>query len=81
MSQSTKPGQLTSCDQPLSVFQGCNGPVKNNGLLFSPPYNLVAATKVRSEYFKDGRNQMPGPSNKYFHVFHENPFTFPFEYV
>ena len=31
------------------------------------------------EYFKDGKKQMSGPSNVYFHVFLKNPFTFRFE--
>ena len=30
---------------------------------------------------KDVKKQMSEPSNVYFHVFHENPFTLPFECV
>ena len=33
--------------------QGCNSPVKNNGLPFPLPYDLVVAAKMRREYFKD----------------------------
>ena len=36
---------------------------------------------MHKEYFKDEKKQMSAPSNIYFHVFHENPFTFPFECV
>ena len=36
---------------------------------------------MRREYFKGGKKQMSTSSNVYFHVFHENPFTFPFECV
>ena len=45
------------CDKRVSVCPGCNGPVKNNGLPFPPPYYLVAA-KMHREYFKDGKKQM-----------------------
>ena len=63
------------------VCQGCNSPVKNNGLPFPSPYDLVVAAKMRREYFKDEKKQMHGPSNEYFHVFHKNQFTFPFHFV
>ena len=43
---------------------------------FPPPYDFVAVTKMRTEYLKDGKKQMPWPSNAYFHVFHENRSTF-----
>ena len=69
------------CGKRVSACQGCNGPVKNNGLPFPPPYGLVVGTKMRREYFKDGRKQMSGPSKVYFHLFHENPFISPFECV
>ena len=69
------------CDKRVSVYQGCNGPVKNNGLQFPPPFDLVAATKMRREYFKDGKIQMSGSSNLYFHVSHKNSFTYPFKCV
>ena len=71
--------EVNLCDKRVSVCQGCHGPVKNNGLPFPPPYDLVVVTKMHREYFKEGKKQMPGPSNVYCHVFHENPFTFPFE--
>ena len=61
--------------------QGCNSPVKNNGLPFPSLYDLVAAAKMRREYFKDKKKQMHRPSNEYFHVFHKNQFTFPFHCV
>ena len=61
--------------------QGCNSPVKNNGLPFPSLYDLVAAAKMRREYFKDKKKQMHRPSNEYFHVFHKNQFTFPFHFV
>ena len=64
------------CDKRVSACEGCNGPVKNYRLLFPSPYNLVAARKICREYFKDREKQMSGPSNVYFHAFHENPFTF-----
>ena len=51
------------CDERVSVCQGCSGPVKNNGLPFPPSYDLVPVTKMRREYFKDGKKQISGPSN------------------
>ena len=55
--------------------------LKPIGLPFQPPYDLVPVTKMRRENFKDGKKQISTPSYVYFHVFHENPFTFPFECV
>ena len=39
------------------VCQGCNSPVKNNGLPLPSPYDLVAAAKMRREYFKDEKSR------------------------
>ena len=69
------------CYKRVSACQGYNGPIKNDGLPFPPRYNLRTATKMRGEYFKDRKKLMSGPSNVYFHVFHENLFTFPFACV
>ena len=69
------------CDERVSVRQGCNGPVKSNGLPLPSSYDLVPVTKMHREYFKDVKKPMSGPSNVCFHVLHENPFTFPFECV
>ena len=33
------------------------------------------------EHFKDRKTQMSGPSNVYFHVLNNNPFTFSFQCV
>ena len=68
-------------DKRVSVCQGCNDPVKNNELPFPPPCNLVVVIKRCKGYFKDRKRQMFGPSNVYFHLFHENLFTFPFKCV
>ena len=46
---------MNLCDKRVSFCHGCIGPVKNNGLLFLTPYDLVAVTKMRREYFKDGK--------------------------
>ena len=40
--------------------QGCNSPVKNNGLTFPSPYHFVAAAKMRREYFKDEKSRCMG---------------------
>ena len=69
------------CEKRVSVCHRCNGPFKNNGLPFPKTYDLVGVTKMRREYFRDGKKQMFPPSNVYFHVFHENPFPFLFECV
>ena len=42
------------------VCQGCNSPVKNNGLPLPSPYDLVAAAKMRREYFKDEKSRCMG---------------------
>ena len=63
------------------VCQGCNSPVKNNGLPFQSPCDLVDAAKMLREYLKDEKKQKHEPSNEYFHVFHKNQFIFPFHSV
>ena len=42
------------------VCEGCNSPVKNNGLPLPSPYDLVAAAKMRREYFKDEKSRCMG---------------------
>ena len=41
----------------LLCLSSCNSPVKNNGLPFPSPYDLVAAAKMRREYFKDEKSR------------------------
>ena len=48
------------CDKRVSVCQGCKGLVKSNWLPFPPPYSLVAATKMRREYFTDRKKELSG---------------------
>ena len=46
------------CDNRASVCQGCSGPVKKSGLPFPSSYDLDTVTKMRIEYFKDGKTNV-----------------------
>ena len=72
---------LSLCDKRVSICYGCTHELKYQVAIPAPPFDLVVLTKMRRDYYPDGKKCQPAPSNVYFHAVYNNPFFTPFECI
>ena len=72
---------LSLCDKRVSICYGCKHKMKYQGAIPAPPFDLVVVTKMRRDYYADGKKRQSAPSNVYFYAVSNNPFFTPFECV
>ena len=58
---------LRFCHASVSVYYGCQQPLKVNGQTPPPPFDLLIMTQMRREYCNNGQ-KMSRMSNAYFHA-------------
>ena len=67
---------LSLCDKRVSICYGCTHELKYQVAIPAPPFDLVVLTKMRRDYYPDGKKCQPAPSNVYFHAVYNNPFFY-----